>query len=1134
MGISQSMIGRELQWREQLSGQSLIMEAGIDFNDALEGLRDLGYHYFLQETKPERDRILNFLNAHLLVGLAALGSSFYDAGTFWPHVTEAFDHEVRQIHQKELGKRFHRGLQIFKLSEFETPHKNVGEILMHSGVPINSLESLIQAINKIDGLTVNMSARQFVQRISYFSGEEAYKEFSIDRPTWRFLTLGGEISEDFVQRLLNRIDSLSDASGVGAGNSGLGLPDNVLAEVDRVLTTTLSANRNKKNGSKRAARQNSNPFIRFDERRGPQVILPSLEVIAEASVHWRLDSEGDTSAVTVHEPAPGVTPEPHSWSVPKPTREIVVTVFPSDQEWHLHLVNPDDPLLVFDASTGAILNPQHKLPQGRVWVAYPLGNDVTPITEELEFEGTVIIVDEELPVYGWDGWAFRLVDVTSVTRLRLSDSARRDLSLEGPSPWRLVSAVARPAVLIPSPIRGITVPFARFVTDTRPSVRIPGSGFVAGNSPSNLDDTSGIEQGQGLEWTITISELGETDSTFRHVVRGGAEDTVLDPWPTSTDSLWGTYRISITGPLGRGVEETVAVFEGLSLEFSQDFRYMNANGRGLEKASVSIGEPNSSNHSRVIVLKEREVEKSIVLDSGAKTVSAVISIAHMSVATTIGKGTKTFISAAVLPYELIGKSSLRVSTPSQSYVKLTAVRNGRDIQDLLEIGRGEGHSSFNLAQLVDTLADSRSCDLVFTSSAGRHLVGRVQPREIAQGIDVDEAGRLVIDAASPVDGLVAAIYPFYAPWLAPTIVHFEDGRKSEPLDESLLAEGKATIYLTIDDPWSPQQWPPVATKAEHNVFRVTIGTLKDVAIRSEKGYRGWLAGENECPSSPEGLGVALQLYPLLARQKVTTEASGQKLARALAQAVAPYSADLPLAINESLVSSADAVGLIVHSGAVSSIRTTNESPSSLWDRNPLMGLLSCDQSDLSHERRIDQTSSKFGKNALAILDSGTDPAARIGRFGPAEGAAFDKMPPEQLDRIMIAARPIPGNPLDRDERVVNARQLFDQRRAPSLKNLCSSSQQVLKDCQRIIFNCLGPEGESPITARSSNGGWYSLPAISIALALVSRISSRGNLQALSTFNSWLQDYAMLASAAPKIVEQDLVIAELWIQGWETK
>ena len=118
--------------------------------------------------------------------------------------------------------------------------------------------------------------------------------------------------------------------------------------------------------------------------------------------------------------------------------------------------------------------------------------------------------------------------------------------------------------------------------------------------------------------------------------------------------------------------------------------------------------------------------------------------------------------------------------------------------------------------------------------------------------------------------------------------------------------------------------------------------------------------------------------------------------------------------------------------------------------------------------------------------------------------------------------------------MIAARQLFDARTSHSLRTLIAASASILTRTTSAINGVFGPGGEAPIDARLGSDGWRNLPALSMALAIVARLAARDVGNSRGMFSIMRDHYALLAEAAPAFVEQDLVIAELWIMNWRNE
>lgn len=76
---------------------------------------------------------------------------------------------------------------------------------------------------------------------------------------------------------------------------------------------------------------------------------------------------------------------------------------------------------------------------------------------------------------------------------------------------------------------------------------------------------------------------------------------------------------------------------------------------------------------------------------------------------------------------------------------------------------------------------------------------------------------------------------------------------------------------------------------------------------------------------------------------------------------------------------------------------------------------------------LDAALAQCGPNLEAVLGGKTDPAARVGQFGP-EAERLARLAPDQVDAVWQAAAVVPQALLDADTRAIAARQMFDARR----------------------------------------------------------------------------------------------------------
>ena len=175
-----------------------------------------------------------------------------------------------------------------------------------------------------------------------------------------------------------------------------------------------------------------------------------------------------------------------------------------------------------------------------------------------------------------------------------------------------------------------------------------------------------------------------------------------------------------------------------------------------------------------------------------------------------------------------------------------------------------------------------------------------------------------------------------------------------------------------------------------------------------------------------------------------------------------------------------------------------------------------------------------GPNLDALLRGGDDPHARAGQFGP-DAERMAVLAPGQVEAAWPAAAVVPQPLLDAGTRVVAARQMFDARRTPELTRAAEHATSVVLSVERLVGASSYRRAVSQIAARrhpGGKGGWLALPAMSVSLALVARISARGDEACRSFERAWRGRWTDLARQAPALTSIDLVLAEALVAGAE--
>jgi hypothetical protein len=631
-------------------------------------------------------------------------------------------------------------------------------------------------------------------------------------------------------------------------------------------------------------------------------------------------------------------------------------------------------------------------------------------------------------------------------------------------------------------------------------------------------------------WTVHVSPIDSDEHLYSWAIYPEVEEASYALWPDDRDPVVGVFDVELVGALGKGFKERVAIFEGIEATSTLKRRQLIQSGSGIEPAKVSIS-LSHQNDGAVVELDPLSTEVRLDSIQVLAEFKPVVEVPYASITKRLGHLASTTLTPAICEFENLATTTITVNESiGNRYCKLVSVDGSGIEQDVLETSRTESSVTFTLAQLIDSLEESRNSELFIESNHNRTLVGRIQPHQLARGVSLTEDGRLKIDARSAIPGLEAAVYPAYAPWANPLIVDLDAKLVSEPLDVFYACSKTVYVALAIRNPWTPTEWELTDPKPSPNLFEVaTLPFITSDTFPHE--LERWLAGESAEPGLVPSK-ILIETYARIGPRRRALKIPFTKTPLDVAKVIAHQENDFLTGINEATISNRAQTKLLVESGLIASIRAEVEAPVTLWDRQPttaLMAKAGFTQADFGYGNAREEA---FGYVAAALASGDEDPHAKTGAFLPQAAAALDAMHKEQLNAVMRAAKPIPGRLLDKDERMIHARELFDARHEQYLAPLCRQSGKILKLIMECIQEQLGVDGLKPISARTSGEGWMSLPALTIGFALINRLAARNVARAKEISAVTMNEYSKLANVAPLFVEQDIVLAELWLSGWE--
>ena len=1084
----------EARWRAQLTGRSLVIEASADPVESESALGILGNNYRRAGGREQKTKFLLKYRAAFLVGVCSAAFR-YDVHGMWPYLEQIFG-PLPLTDQQILSEAFRSSLDDFGLSRFTFPRRNVDEILMHAGIPGQRMDEFIELLARRDALADGLDGRSFCQWIGGLSRATAFTTHKLDAPTYRFLAEGREIAEDLVDRCLALLDTWATSGVTDADVASF--PGVMQKDLLRALDE-LGEKRVASRSKTRSRQVDLVPRLFFEPSNGLRVRLPPIETVTEARVEWVISAEGSTTRITVDPPWPGDPITTRFFPVARPAKQVALTATPGDQTRVVNVVDPDDPLLVFDGSTGEWIPSRNTLPKSSIWIAVP-NLEGQSFGELLDIDGSpeTKILDEPM---GWAGWLFAEVSLGSTSKLR-----RRGTEL-----WRYVSTTARPTVEPQEVVEWVHSLDGGSISAELPIITIPP-----------VIDRTG--SGSAIEWTVTMtrSDTGEQIGEIKALGDDTAKTVDLDRFDAP---LTGTFDFTVKGPLGRGTSRRITLVRGLDIVPEIPFRPMSASGHGLVTAAVLVRSIGSAEADHV-ALSADESSK-VVPIAGEADFRVVLEIPAMSVTKLSSSNpVATSHSPIAIDLEDLGTTQLQVTFGSPQRALLVAMNGEKLLQTVTAAAVGShGTATFNLAQLGETLAASSGASLFVSTDGDRIPVGRVRPRQLVDAITIDpeDTHRLLLVGSHTDEPLEAAFYPRYAPWDGPKL-----GRSAGsliPIPTELNGEGEVRVVLRVEDPWIPFEWPREYPSRTVNIFDVVLGELSDTGEGNDRGLRSWLKRTATCPTDPSALTLAIELYAGEDLSKFRTHVV--ELREELAQAVSVNREYLPAAYSQAIVRTAP-IDLFVAAEVATLPPASYAHGASLWESSPLLAVLANTNSLRSV---TDDLGRVLGDSGNQILDEGVDPFAPQGRFGSNE-ELLARWPADRIESVWKSVNPVPGRVLDAETRVIAAKQMFDQRARIPFD--IRSAVSLLSAVTSVMEREYGDVANTPITARLGAPGWASLPMLTIAFALVERAKARA-VDGANALHELTKPYLIaMARMSPKLVEQDLILAELWITRWSSR
>ncbi len=547
------------EWEEWLAPQvrqvELLGEIPITANECAQLGQVIGLRVRTLEHRRGLKTLLKDYPCALAVYLVAQGVYGYQGGDYWSEVVQVT--KFKRNYAWQVGQALEEilinlGLPLFPDMRAEA-HRYVSLILAHGGIPNYCLPDFFKNMLQPSVLRAQYADLPAAELIDEWAHRSSVQYFT-DKPVLRFLTYGGQVAQDFVERCREMAWDYLD-SGIVPDAETVGLPRRVVAaygqwvaeqDVDQIRRSSTERWRLRK------------PQVLIDPwGEGVLLDLPPQQVPAtmiQADIRWQVAADEESNPpipVRVRRTGFDLKTVAELAVLDQPAEVYDVSLLVDGEvkrTWHYRGINDERPLLIFDPDRSTLLSWQHSLPARRLGLLYP-------DRFELQIEGDDRLL-EELPrlPWGWAGFCGQIWDLSQATRLHLLRQGEPVLSVT----LRPDETVQRPylhgGTLLSTEIPGVRAPV---YVGSPPAVRIP------------LTSRRGLAE-ELTRWRLTVrnkwAAMPEIDSrtplTELRLELTPGEGYVELPLSLPTllgQTPRGNYLVRLRGPLGRDAEFTLRI-----------------------------------------------------------------------------------------------------------------------------------------------------------------------------------------------------------------------------------------------------------------------------------------------------------------------------------------------------------------------------------------------------------------------------------------------------------------------------------------------------------------------------------------------------------------------------------------------
>ena len=1105
----------EVLWRLQLQNCSLVIQVEYDDEAARAALKNIGY--LLQREKYEY--VERFFPASLLIGLNYVASAESEPGKLWPQIMHHLnDFQNTQPHQTRVSQLHRKALAALGLQRFEHPLGNLGEIQIHAGIPIKSQEAFIQKLTKAYKTEPDFDALVFNEMVRAIP-RASLQAKGLDAPTWHFINQAGSVADDFVAKCIDVLDDMQD--GVYDENGGLGLPNRVIKEIVRVVDEAGAIQRAK--GIRRVAK----PTVAWSDLTSQiEIDLPVMPEHQKSPTFWVLQMSDKTSELSVGQTLPGLAPQRMAFPIRAVTAGINLTASviesnsePLTRNWHLSLYSEDAPVLIFDRegnldqlkgplepSTYKILLPEKYLGQ----------------VSSVKIDGELAAERIDAP-FGWGddalgaAWIAFVVDLSRAVKFEVflgSDDKAKVL--------RSVSVTKRPRILPEKLVQGVFAEDGSPIHFELPNVVVP------------------LDLREAEPWLIELKN--EANSTL-YVGEFEANNGLLSPGnPIELD---GRVEMIVSRGFGATHRKKIDVISGLRSDLSSELRPLAQDQSGLQPTDVT--------------LTKRAVSKRFKLSS-KETALVIVDQDFSKFALSIRPPAEKF--------ELLNTNSLKSSEwiePTKSHIEdlpdlqLFATMSFSAGAELVGMWPGETlvalkpkestpRIRFNLGEFAETANLKGAFELILKTGDGRLLkAGNCFPRKMLSGFEFQSDSKtlsLKFPGIEVPAGLEVCFYASRAPWLEPVVSPITTSEIELP--PQMRDMGDLFFSIALSDPWTAKNFPDIPVRDGTNTEKLKLAAANP-HTSPDHALAYWLETGNQTENlwqiSVERAWQCMLLGQMqsgaIVNRVTMREFASRILQKNSREALAAY--PINLRSDEHYLKHLTIAGLVAEP-AIPGI------PSAQVARHPFLACLLTDETEPSSvQELLDTATSAWGlRGVQESLDDQhsegfVETLLRKAGLFKAQPMLFSAFGDEELQAF--TERFVPGSLFEGGsmaqivfELGFSADKVSDVIDQTVLDQAFNDLKAITKELGEAYDHMARERPFAPKelreNVRKSRGArilTLDIPSLSIRLAMLARLSARGNVMAAKLWTRNKFALQQISTAFPKLVELDLTTSELFLK-----